>query len=607
MVDIRRRKSLPSCRFFNHKRMLPQMRAGWIVGPMRVLGLVVVFCTCFPPGAAAQTGGRWLIVPTTTGSDRSWVKPAASNVRAELAERGVDVWALDGAAARFEAKGSAPPARVTEAEIHEWVARSNAAVEDLVEGSPSKALDQLNEAQEFSRGAVEALNREGEQSQRLFDTCLYGVRALLEIGSRPRAETRARECRRLVPIGEPGTRMHPPVVLKVLDEVDAARTEQTGALMLSSEPSGCTARVNGMPMGETPLEVSHLFPGQYRVQVECESDRPGRVHTADVESELTEVFVDIRFDRAVQTRPVLQLHYSSSSNEEQYRDADTARIAKAVPADAIVVMSMPDEGVVELDLLTGSPLYRKALARVRSGPSGPTRGDIALAALALIDEKCMDLTTMPPVMLSCAGGLAVADAPLADARPATRRPRGQFISGLTLVGVGSASLLTGYALLGPRARAGEDWVNALDAGTSSASLQQKWYNLGNGIIATSSAGAAALVAAMPLALPNRAKTPWWAWLSGGLGVGLAAFSIAYGVGAEPKPDTGCSSLITDPADARTCVKRIERISVAVLTGVTAAPLLTIPLVYLFRPTDASIRPGVEVSRSSGYVSVRGEF
>jgi hypothetical protein len=219
----------------------------------------------------------------------------------------------------------------------------------------------------------------------------------------------------------------------------------------------------------------------------------------------------------------------------------------------------------------------------------------------------MDLTTLPPVMLSCAEVSAVAEAPSDDAWPATRRPRGQFISGLTLVGVGSASLLTGYALLGPRARAGEDWVNALDAGTSSASLQQKWYNLGNGIIATSSAGAAALVAAMPLALPNRAKTPWWAWLSGGLGVGLAAFSIAYGVGAEPEPDISCSSLITDPTDARTCVKRIERISVAVLTGVTAAPLLTIPLVYLFRPSKANLTPTVEVSRSGGYVSVRGEF
>ncbi len=607
IVGIRRGKSLPSCSFFNHKRMLPQMLAGWIVRPMRALGLVVVFCTCFPPGAAAQAGGRWLIVPTTTGSDGSWVEPAASNVRAELAERGVDVWSLDDAATWFEAKGSAPPARVTEGEIQEWIARSNAAVEDLVKGAPSRALDQLNEAQEFSRGAVEALNREARQSQRLFDTCLYARARLAGNRLSARAEARAtrvsaaRSHRRAWRTDAPSRR------------VEGSRRSRRGSDRADrsahgkQRASGCTARVNGVPMGETPLEVSHLFPGQYRVQVECEPNRPGRFHTADVKSELTEVFVDLRFDRAVRTRPMLQLHYASSSNEERYRDADTAQIAKVVPADAIVVMSMPDEGVVELDLLTGSPPERKALARVRSGPSGPTRGDIALAARALIDGKCMDLTTLPPVMLSCAEGSVVAEAPSDDGWPATRRPRGQFISGLTLLGVGSASLLTGYILLGPRARASEDWVNALVAGQGSASFQQKWFNMGVGIVVTSSAGAAVLVTAMPLALPKRTKTPWWAWLSGGLGVGFAAFSIAYGVNTEAEPDTSCSNLITDVTEARTCVKRGERITLAVLTGVTAAPLLTIPLVYLFRPTDTNITPTVEVSRSGGYVSVRGEF
>ena len=110
---------------------------------------------------------------------------------------------------------------------------------------------------------------------------------------------------------------------------------------------------------------------------------------------------------------------------------------------------------------------------------------------------------------------------------------------------------------------------------------------------------------MPLALPNRANTPWWAWLSGGLGVGFAAFSIAYGVTAEPGPDTSCASLVPDSNDARACVKHAERVSLSVLTGVTAAPLLTIPLVYLLRRTGAKISPNVEVSRAGGYVSLSG--
>jgi hypothetical protein len=83
--------------------------------------------------------------------------------------------------------------------------------------------------------------------------------------------------------------------------------------------------------------------------------------------------------------------------------------------------------------------------------------------------------------------------------------------------------------------------------------------------------------------------------------------VAYGVTAESEPGTSCNNLVTDADDARTCVRRSERISAAILTGATAAPLLTIPLVYLLRPTKSKLAPDVEVSRSGAYVGVRGEF
>ncbi|MBW2629301.1 MAG: PEGA domain-containing protein [Deltaproteobacteria bacterium] len=557
---------------------------------MRLRVLLTVLSASFVPKAAAQTGDHWLIVATTT-SDDSWLEPTESSVREELTDHGVGVWSRDNAVTRFEANGSAPASQVTEAAIREWFARSKAILESLVQGAPAKALDQLNEAGALSLSTIEELNREPERSQKVLDTCLYGVRALLETRSPSSAETQARECRKVVLHGEPSAHMHPPQVLEMLDRVDAARTRQTGALRVESKPSGCAVRVNGLMLGETPIEVRNLFPGRYAVQVECDLDRRGRVHSADVKAAPTDVFVDSRFDDAIMTRPVLLLHYASSLEEEQHRNADAVEIAKIVPTDIIMLLSAPDPTVVELELLGGTPPKREALARIRSA-------------------RKHDLTTLPPVMLPCGDepGAVSANTRPEDGWPAARTPRGQFISGLTLLGVGSASLLSGYVLIGPRARTAEDWVNALDAGgQESASLQQKWLNMGNGMIVTSSVGAAALVAAMPLALPKRAKTPWWAWLSGGLGVGFAAFSVAYGVTAEAKPNVSCTSLVNDATDARTCVKRGEQISVAVLTGMTAAPLLTIPLVYLFRPSDAHITPSVEVSRSGGYVGIRGEF
>jgi hypothetical protein len=579
---------------------------------MRVLVLTSVLCVSFVPQAAGQVEDPWLIIPTTSTSDDSWTEPTTAKVRTELLERGIEVWSFDSAATRFEAEGSAPAAEITEGEIQQWADRSSAAIRNLAKGDYASALEQLNQAQELSRAAIEELNREQEQSRKVLDTCLYVVRALLGTGSESRAKTMAQECRRLVPRGDPSALMHPPVVMEVLEQIDASRAEQTGSLRVDSQPATCTVRVNGVMLGESPFEMRDLFPGQYRVQVECDPEQRGRVHIANVIAGPTEVFVDLRFDRVIESDRMLYLRYASASDEEQYRIVDAEEIAKVVPAGALLIMSTPTPDVVELELYQGAPLVRAAVARITTGSRGPSRGDIALAARTLLQGKCTDFTGPQPVALPCGEPeVEVAEhVPSAEERPSDRRPRGQFISGLTLVGVGSASLVTGYVLLAPRSSVAEDWVSGLDAtGMSDPSTQQKWLSMGTGIIATASIGAASLVAAMPLVLPKRVKTPWWAWFSGALGVGAVAASayLASTVNDEGTPSTSCSSMTINAVDARICVRQAERTGLAILTGVTAAPLLTIPLVYLIRPKETGVSPHVEVSRSGGTVSFRGRF
>ena len=112
---------------------------------------------------------------------------------------------------------------------------------------------------------------------------------------------------------------------------------------------------------------------------------------------------------------------------------------------------------------------------------------------------------------------------------------------------------------------------------------------------------------MPLALPERHKTPWWAWVSGGVGLGLAGFSIAWGVTADAEPAGSCSSPTLNSTEVRSCISRGDQTSVALLTGLTSAPLITMPLVYLLRPTRARLEPQVEVGRSGGYLGLRGHF
>ena len=112
---------------------------------------------------------------------------------------------------------------------------------------------------------------------------------------------------------------------------------------------------------------------------------------------------------------------------------------------------------------------------------------------------------------------------------------------------------------------------------------------------------------MPLALPKRDKVPWAAWLSGGLGLGLAGFSIAWAVTAESEPATGCTTAGLGEADAVRCVNRSDRLSWAILAGVTAAPLLTVPLVYLLRPKKKHPHASLVVRRGGGVLGVAGGF
>jgi hypothetical protein len=410
--------------------------------------------------------------------------------------------------------------------------------------------------------------------------------------------------------------MHPPAVTDLLRRIDALQAKQTGELRVESVPAGCPARLNGVLLGETPVSIGDLFPGKYRVQVECDPDRRGRVHLVTVGAGRTQHLIDTRFDDAISSRPGLSLRYASPAEEQAHRVADAKRIGKEIAASDVVLLSMSTPTTMELELIDGAPepsAAPKALARVSFGGAAPGESDLALATRALSAGQCMDFTTPEPSALAC-GRPAPSVAATPEDWPEGRRPRGQFISGLTLVGIGIAGLATGYALLAPRNNAGVDWVAGVDADVAagqptgdSRPSQEKWFDLGTGILVSASVGSAALVTAMPLALPEREKTPWWAWLAGGGGLGLAAFSIAYGVTADDEPAAACSALRLSSEDVRTCFNRGQQVSVALLTGLTAAPLITMPLVYLLRPSKAKLEPQVNVSRNGGFLGLRGTF
>lgn len=561
----------------------------------------------------AQAGGPWMIVPTSVEPEVASPEPVAQAVRDELWNRGIEVWALERAATRFEERESAPPAVLTERELEEWEASYKAALLPLASGDYAESMRLLSRAQELSRQAPEQLNREASGATQTLDTCLFMARSLIQAGSESLARRLARECRELVLEGKPTERMHPPEVLALLSEVDRARGEQTGSIAVRSEPSACGVRVNGVLLGKTPFEVSELFPSRYRVQVECREGFPSRVHEVSVGLGRVDVLIDARFDETVRTRPLLELRYADEQSLSSHRLADGLRIAKTLPAGPVLLMREVQPGITELELFRGDPLEQAALVRVSSGPDGLAPRDLALAAATLIDGDCRDFSNRELPPLPCEEKPPTVEHTEGPAgkelRQARRMPHGQYVAGVALASVGSAALTTSYVLLLPRKNTAEEWIDALGTPTGSEppSAQQEWLNLSSGIVYTAAGGAAALVAAMPLALPRYAKPPWWAWLSGGLGVGLAAFSIAYGIRAEPEPAGGCNDGAIEQQGVQTCVHRGEDVAFSVLTGVTAAPALTVPLVYLVRRPNVKLEPTVQVGASRGYMGVRGRF
>ncbi len=517
--------------------------------------------------AAPVQAEEWLIVPVTQADSVNRMQPAVSALQSELAERGISTRGSKEAAARFERLESSPPKALSAAEVEAWSARSQRALGLLARNDYRGALRELEPAQETSREYAELLNRDPASAAALLDTCLYTVRALLGVGKRATARVRAQECARLAPGGEPDMKMHPPDIRTFYEDVVDAGRATGGALSIESEPAGCQARVNGRSFGSTPLRIGGLLAGVYVVQVECE-ERPGRLHRVNVERRTAELRVDADFDAAVRTGDELWLRYSSPPADAQYaRDAKT--LAGILDVDAVLFVSSAGDEALGLALYEANGEARSA---TRASDSETSSGAV---------DRLLGLVPVEAI--------------------ATRPPRGQLISGVSLASVGTISLLSSYALYAVSTTRLADQMVALP----STDNQARWLNTRFGTFYTGSIGAGLLVTAMPLALPYRERTPWWGWLAGGTGLALAATSIALAVTAPPEPNV---SRVMDPQGY---VDRARRTDGAFLAGVTAAPLLTMPLVYLLRRDEkrgrAELTPEIVVSRSGGFAAIRGNY
>ena len=341
-----------------------------------------------PFSSVFATTSEWAVVPAASGDLPVPMQNLVVEIGQELERQGRRVWPPTEATTLFERKVSAEPVALSDQALERWLEDSRAGIRTLALGQHEAALRHLRRASQMSRAALTALNREDERAQRVLDTCLFLVRALLETGEHAGAEDQARECAFLAPGGEPQDLLHPPTALALFEEARREGAVQNGKLVVDGDRKDCTVRINGRRVGRTPFETSNLNPGVYAVQVECNGQHPGRIYSARTGVGATRLRIDTSIDRIVRTDPMLRLDAPGEAGSTT-REAAAHDIAAALPAQWVVLVSQLSSDTIELDLV-GTSVSRMGCARIKLGTRGVVPDTLAITVRNVIAGKCRD-------------------------------------------------------------------------------------------------------------------------------------------------------------------------------------------------------------------------
>ncbi|MDQ3037457.1 MAG: PEGA domain-containing protein [Myxococcota bacterium] len=560
------------------------------------LALAMLVVLALAPAAAAAQARSVLVLPVSVGDEDPAIVAARAETLATAIPSGThEGLRLEDARRRFEEIGSSEPPTVTDSDIDEWLRLSREAVRHLARTDYAAAREMLLEAQRLSQRAAEELNREFTRAQQVLDTCLYDVRSYVEQGD-PRAESRALECRRLVPRVTPSPYNHTPEVVELLARIDARLSESPpGNLRIDSDPIGCAVRLNGVEFGVTPFVSEDLAPGEYRAQVECEEGRRGRVHRIRLGEGTSQVRIDTRFDLAIRTDTVLRLAYPDAAVDGEHRFTDTLRIGELVGAGEVWLVA-DDDGVLRIDrVAVGSG---RVLASVRAPASALTGALSALAAERSVDltgEQPRDIVRWDPGHRAVAASSVDAREPAAVGGDRTA----ELAIGGTLGALGVVGFAGAFGLYEWRLYAGHDLAIAMPTDLDYLDRQQRWLDRQSAIWAVGIGSGLLASAALPLLLPEEPDVPWWSWVIGAAGVGVATIGAVEIATATP-----CD--LTMRQD-RACVDRAAPIDRGVVFLSMSAPLLTVPVVYLVRSALGSgastAAPSVSVDASADRVVI----
>jgi hypothetical protein len=525
---------------------------------------------------------RWLFVPVLVGNPASDQNPTAfaeSLERAVGAER--DIEPNRAAATRFEAVHSSEPARVSDEQLDRLLQIVGDGIRSLAFGKRAKAQGELQSIENLTGPVRDYLQRAPERAQLLFDACALKSQLLLREKQNEQAQQQMIQCVRTWPGYKPGRAA--PGSRKLFDTaLSTLEEEPHGTLTIQGRRAGCTVRVNGIELGTSPAKL-RVSPGYARVQLECDSKSPGRIHAVSVGTTAATLVIDEVFDAAVHTDGSLWLGYPDEATRAERMDADAEAVARVSEAGHLVMLVV-DAAAERVTLRT----------KGRDVVSTPVTAGNSPTALAELVDK---LLATAPKPRSEAHVAAVPVQSRAEPAPVNFVDSDQsesdvpLVVGVTVAAVGAIGLATGWALYAERYSV----RNKLYFGDVSYSSLDRFDSLAPWMLVTAGLGASLIAAAEPLFLTDAEDVPAAAWVVGGAGAALAVAGLAFGQAGshcQPRASSPCDGFGSDALFGP-------------MLALHAVPLVSVPLIYLVRSWSGSTSLALSVSGSS--ITLRGAY
>lgn len=582
-----------------------------------LLQLAFAFVAAFaltPQGAAAQPMGKTVVVPFGIPDARGAFS-AADTLEGELTRRRIGLVSQHEARDRFTVR-SRTPLTASDSDLDILAKQAREALQHVAFGRTAAAEKSVREVIVRAERTLESLNRETARARQILDACLSLVRGALHDGNREEALEHAMRCRRLVPDLAPSEAAHPANVVGVLAEADdLLRRMRTGKLTVTSQPeTACSVYLNGRHLGTTPFVLDRAASGEYRVQVECASGKPGRVHTVQLGDEPVSMSVDTAFDQAIFSDPRLWLGYDMERTARALAVEHAVAIGREVRAEDLVLLRIQGD-IAELTRVRVQQGRVAGRARAGWSSAGFDRPSLS-RALAALSEGRIEAEPLgvlepepPPPPPSKPGSVGPPDAPplppppppppSAQGVPLWRKRTGYALTGLSvaLFGAGLGLELWAQALK-------DDLVEASYGDAQPVDLQDQYDRVSAASWLGVASGPVGFAAALAWVGP-RPNVPWWSWTLGALGlggVGVGIYQIAIAGKCEMRGES--PSGVPD-----VCLREYLTTTRGVLLISAAVPLISVPILHLVRRrpggADAALRVSTHALAGGAVLQLSG--